>query len=328
MRSPATPRCLAGRSLTSRAGWLCLLLLAAAARQAFAADDERSRLIEQAVDRAVAWVRTVNIEPFGGDILSFRLFAVKAEIWHRLAAVEPDPRKREIYQFEAEDCLSRANDKEGLAGLLAKQDDAKIYTEILVLIHRARQHRVNPGAMAGALQEVLPDLEQEIARVPASLKAVYAAYLPAARLDLGYKLEDLRKQGMLARRPDETTLTLADVYYLTHEIFAFSDYASIPLHASPEEREYLLRVLPFYTLFYSNLNNIDIMAELLTCLHAAGMRDTFAYQEGLRVLIERQNPDGSFGSIDPRGREQPPAPAEYLHPTMNALWALVLELRR
>jgi hypothetical protein len=311
-----------------RIGWFSCLFLLAVAGPASAADDPRTRLMEQSIDRAVAWVRTVNLDPYGGDILNFRLYAVEVEIWHRLARLEPDASRRSVFESEAHDRLERAIDGDALTSLLTKQEDTNIYSEILVLIHRARQYNLNPREMGDALRGVLPDLEHEIASAPASVKALYAAYLPAARLDLGYSLEDLRQQGILARRPDETTLTLADIYYLTHEIFAFTDYASIDLRMSSEERDYLLRVLPFYTLFYSNLDNIDIMAELLSCLHSAGMRDTFAYQEGLRVLVERQNSDGSFGTVDPRALGRPVTPADYLHPTMNALWALQLELYR
>jgi hypothetical protein len=268
------------------------------------------------------------VEPYAGDVLSFRLFVVEAECWHRLWELEPDTRKKAVYADEARRRYESAMNPEALGDLLGRQNETKIWNETLILIHRSREHGVNVRPLADVVKLDLSELEMEIARVPPSLKALYAAYLSAARIDLGLSLEDLRRQGMLARRPREMDLTLADVYYLTHEIYAFTDYASIPLRASPEEAAYLRRVLPFYTLFYSSLNNLDIVGELASCLHSAGMRDTFAYQEAIRVLMERQNFDGSFGFIDPRGREAPPDPREYLHPTMNALWVLGLELYR
>jgi hypothetical protein len=282
--------------------------------------------LRRRVPRGLA--RTAHVEPYAGDPLSFRLFTVEADCWHRLYLLEPDATKKAIYGEEARERYLNAVNQEALADLLGRQGETQVWNEVLILIDRGREHMVNVKPLADAMRLYLPDLELEISRVPASLKALYAAYLPAAKIDLGLSLHDLRRQGMLASRPRETDLTLADVYYLTHEIYAHTDYAAIPLSPSPEEAAYLLRVLPFYTLFYANLNNLDIMAELASCLHAVGMRDTYAYQEAIRVLVERQNPDGSFGLIDPRGRERPPEPREYLHATMNALWALRLDLLR
>ncbi len=166
----------------------------------------------------------------------------------------------------------------------------------------------------------------EVEKVPPSVRLLYAVYLPPCGIDLGLSVSSLRARGMLADRPGEASLTMTDVYYLTHEIFAYTDYGTKPLLGlSDAERQYLLRVLPFFTVFYAAWNNLDLVGELLACLSAADMRSTWAYQEGVRVLLERQNPDGSFGGPDPRTLDRPVLAVEALHPTMNCLTVLLLD---
>jgi hypothetical protein len=80
-----------------------------------------------------------------------------------------------------------------------------------------------------------------------------------------------------------------------------------------------------FTVFYATWNSLDVVGELLTCLSAAGIQNTWGYQEGIRVLLERQNADGSFGGPDPLALDRPVMAEEVLHPTMNCLTALLLD---
>ena len=281
---------------------------------------------ESAISRATQWLGTVRLDPFSGGAPSFRTYTTEADTWHRLWVFETDPERRRVLERVVIERLGRVLDPEQLERLLAGPDGSTMLTEIAVLASRSREHGLDPRALREALSARRGMVLAEIGRVPPSIRALYGAYLPSAGLDPPFSLEECRRTGMLAARPREIDFGLADVYYLTHELFAYTDYAMQPLQGLPEvERTYLLRVLPFWTLFYALLNNLDVTAELVACLHAAGMRDTYAYREGIRVVLECQNPDGSFGAPSSRTLGRPAQPADFLHPTMNCLTALLLE---
>ncbi len=290
--------------------------------------DGRAARIDAVVERATRWLGTIRVSPFEQGIPSLRNFTVEVETWHRLWFVEKDAARRSALDQEVRERLRLVLDETRLDRVLAGTDAAEAFTELAVLARRCTQHGMDPAPIGAALGRQIDALKAEVARVPTSLKIVYASYLPDAGIDLGLSVAGLRGAGMLAGRPREIDLTLADIYYLTHEIYAYTDYASQSLgELSHDERTYLLRVLPFYAIFYSALNNLDVASELVSCLHAAGMTDTWGYQEGIRVIVERQNPDGSFGTRDARALGRAVEPADYLHPTMNCIWALLLDRR-
>jgi hypothetical protein len=303
----------------------CCVAILIGSGSAFAASPDD---LDGAIERATGWLGGVHVDPFAGAALDLRLFTVEVEAWHRLAATESDPTRRSRFEDETLVRLRQAQDETRLEAILATPEGSTVFSELVVLAARCREHGIDPEPIRRVLQNHLGALTAEARRAPPSIGALYAAYLPKAGIESPLAAAEFRTRGMLSRRPAEVDLGLADVYYLTHEIFADCDYGLSQLRPTvTEERTYLLRVLPFYALLYAGLGNLDILGELLVCLHAAGMRDTYGYREGVRVLLERQNPDGSFGSPDARSLGRTVGPADYLHPTMNGLTALLLERR-
>lgn len=286
----------------------------------------RDPAVTAAISRAVNWLAGVQIDPFAEGAASLRMYTMEIETRHRVWLLEKDAGRRTEYETVLRNRLAQVLDSDRLIAALEGEGGTGAFTEVAVLADRCRQHAVDAGPLVSALSARREALRAEVERVPPSVKLLYAVYLPSAGIDLGLSTSALRAKGMLATRPSEVDLTLADVYYLTHEIFSYSDYCTRPLlDLSEPERLYLLRVLPFFTVFYAAWNNLDIVGELLTCLWAANMRATFAYEEGVRVLLERQNPDGSFGGPDARTLDRPVKVEEVLHPTMNCLTALMLD---
>lgn len=289
-----------------------------------AADRDAARA--SAVARGVAWVENAEISPFKEGAASLRMYTMEIEARHRIWLLEKDPDRRERIDASLKARLAMVLDEGRLRAALAGEGGSGAFTEIAVLADRCRQHGLDPAPLCTSLLEHRELLRAEVDKVPPSVRLLYAAYLPACGIDLGLSATALRRKGMLANRPAEVDLTLTDVYYLTHEIFAYTDYGTKPLlDLSDVERLYLLRVLPFFTVFYAAWNNLDLVGELLACLWAADMRASWAYEEGIRVLLERQNPDGSFGGPDPRTLDRPVLTEEVLHPTMNCLTVLLLD---
>ena len=136
-----------------------------------------------------------------------------------------------------------------------------------------------------------------------------------------------RSAGVLASRPREVTMGAAAIAALTAEIFAASDGGRRQFtDLTAPERTYLRRVLPYFGMAMTLLRREESAADLLTCMRTTGMTGTYGYREGMRRLLERQNPDGSFGeSTSPDGRARA---AEQLAPTAAAVTAIVLERRR
>ena len=266
------------------------------------------------------------MEPYRGGIEDFRRAVIEMEAWHRLWLFETEPRAKVSFEAETRSRLQALLDRRRVTDLLASQEGPRAFSEVILAAARCRAHGLDPDALIAALRDNQAPLRRAIMEAPASVAAVYAVYLGELGISSPRSEAACRADGMLVRRPPEVELTLADVYYLTHEIFAWSDYGTRPLHdITAAERGYLLRVLPFYALFYAALGSIDIQGELLTCMYAVGLQGTYAGRESLRVLLERQNPDGSFGASEGAGPDRPPGPGDLLHPTLNALTTLLLE---
>lgn len=302
---------------------IVLLLAIVAARPAAAIS---TGSLDASIERSIRWLEGMRTEPFTGSAADLRTYTVEAETWHRLSILEPDPVRRARFEQVTVERLTGVLDRARLDQVLSGPDGATVFTELLVLAARCREHGIDPAPIRDVLESRKQAVLDEARRVPPSIGALYAAYLPVVGLRSASPIEEIRGRGMRARRPREVDLGLADVYYLTHEIFADCDYGFRPL--PPEDapaQAYLLRVLPFYTLLYAGIGNLDIVGELLACMRSEGMRNTFGYQEGIRVLVERQNPDGSFGNPDPQALGRPVQTTDRLHATMNAITALGLE---
>ena len=319
MRRTRPPR----RGLRPEAALVVLLLLSS--RSSAAGWDEA---IDASISRATAWMESVHVDPFGGGVPAFRSSVIEIEVWHRLWCLEQEPSRKSQFREEAVSRLEEILDRSRLEAVLRLPEGSSAFTEAAVLAARCRIHGLDPTPIREALAHQSEDLAREIGQASPSIRALYAVYLPRAGIAPPVRLEEVRPQGILARRPQEVEMTLSQVYYLTHEVYALTDYAMEPLRGlSDEEQSYLLRVLAFYTIFYGALDNLDITAELITCLNSAGMRDIHAYHEGIRIVLESQNPDGSFGAPDPRVVGRQVAWTDYLHPTMNCITALGLERR-
>lgn len=301
-----------------------ILLLPSSSRAQAATDWDES--IDVSLSRAIGWLEGVHVDPYQGDVFSFRLATVEIETWHRLWVLEEDPQLRERYKAETIARLSEILDSEKLETIIDLPEGPTMFSEVALLASRCRTHGLSQSVLSDALLGRGDALQAKIDEGTPSLRALYAVYLPEMGVSLDLSLDAVLASGMLALRPREADLTMAQVYYLTHEIYALTDYALQPLDSLSEEtNDYLLRVLPFYTSFYGALDQTDLEAELIACLNVAGMRDTYAYNDGIRHLMEGQNADGSFGAPDPNSLGRPVQKRDYLHPTMNCISVLALE---
>ena len=278
--------------------------------------------------RARGWLGTVHADPFGGTgVDSLRLFALEVECWDRLAAAELPGAEKTRLESEVRDRLRRVSDANRLRGRLGAGGSAAGLLECMQLAARCRDYGVDPAPLVGAVASCTPVLEAEINRMPPSMAILHAAALERAGLRLRASPTGGPRSGILAAHPREVAMAAGEIAGLTSEIFAATDGAREPLAGlTPEDREWLHRVLPYFAMAMTVFQSDERAADLLSCMCAAGMTETFGYREGMRRLIERQNADGSFGQASaPGGRARV---IQLLAPTTAAVTAIGLELRR
>jgi hypothetical protein len=123
-----------------------------------------------------------------------------------------------------------------------------------------------------------------------------------------------------------------NLYSLTHEIFYLTNFGTTGVKcATSSDLTYLRRIFLKLIPKGIEMNNPDLVAELLICLHYIGLKNTKEYNEAVDYLFSCQNLDGSWGNYEKLKKEVEnfnPAyiveASQYLHTTHVALWALSL----
>jgi hypothetical protein len=285
-------------------------------------------VLRAACARARDWLESVHVDPFGGSgVDSLRLFALEVESWDRLAAAEPPGAEKSRLENGVRERLRRVCDADRLRGRLGAQGSAAGLLECMQLAARCRAYGVDPAPLVRAVASCRPILDREIDRLPPSMAMLYDAAMEQSGVGSRPSPAGAARSGILAARPREVAMATGEIAGLTSEIFAATDGARRPLTGlSPEDGAWLHRVLPYFAMAMTVFQNDERAADLLSCMCAAGMTETYGYREGLRRLVERQNPDGSFGQANaPGGRARV---IQLLAPTTAAVTAISLERLR
>jgi|GEM_PF-3427359 len=286
-----------------------------------------SAVIRHALSNAERLLRGFHIDPFGGSGTdSLRLFALEVECWHGLAAAaaSDDPAHASSIEREVRSRLERFLDPPKLEERIRAQGSLQGMLEILLLAGRCRDHGIDPAPLNPLIRSLAGPIGSGMDRLPAPTAAMYAASLSALGIDVGRPLSRYVAAGVIASRPREIEIGSSSIYGITQEIFARTAGGVRPLTPTdPSERAWLERVLPYLEMACTLLRSFESAGDLLSCLHAAGLDETHGYREGLRALVARQNPDGSFGDAAGTGRARVVA---LLAPTSSAIAALSIDV--
>ena len=274
-----------------------------------------------AIDRALPWLEQTRIRPVGEGLERIRFFTMEVHSWFTLYAFADDKAQKERYRREAVERLKLLGDGSALADFLTGARMPDLIADVLMLEIMARSLEVP----LPALERALPALYERGSdpRRPAAVQITLAWLAGSAGLDVQPSLEQLRPQGMLQMLPREITMKAPDVYYLTHEIFALTDYGFRRGSFAPETQAYLERSLSFWALLNAILEQTDLEAEIAICHQAAGTTGTYGYGEGLRYLLTKQTPDGGFGESNLKSDDPYDIRLGRLHTMMVALHALL-----
>lgn len=298
--TPAAPPAGAARD-EARPGTGGLRVAGASVRDSRPLPDDAA--LGRASERVADWLAAGGFDPFAGaGIDSLRLFALEAECWHRLAGGESDPARRAAYEGEFMRRARVALDPSRLRRRLESQRTAQGWIEILMFAARGVERGLDREAIRSAFQPGASKIAAEMDRGTPSSALLTASYLETIGLDVGRPSDRYREAGILARQPRETRVNIGDIFSLTQEVLAIAGGRSSIVRVSPVERDYLHRVLPFFSLTYVLFQRQEMVGDLLSCLNLLSMTETYGYREGMRVMLERQNPDGSFGEATERGK--------------------------
>jgi hypothetical protein len=90
------------------------------------------------------------------------------------------------------------------------------------------------------------------------------------------------------------------VYNMTHEVMALTDFGALPPPpAMVAERTHYTRLIDAAIGWAAHESALDVLAELMFCVHLLDLDELSAMPAALSLLISKQQADGSFGITNP-----------------------------
>ncbi len=237
--------------------------------------------------------------------------AGKKEVLRRVEGLVEQTKRREYHD------LARCPDKEFT-------ENSMSYLRVAWLM---KLFGLDIGSYLEEIRAVKPRLDEHLQKRGPWQRAMFAEYydrfglakpgsLPAAPLTA----------GVISRRLPLDRFDDNACYDLTHEVFVAFDYGFSKTQKvlSTGDLAYAREVLPRLVDRYRTRGNPDLAAELVSCMTYLGWRSDEAYRRGIDFLLDRQNPDGTWGDYE-RFRPSYGRYLEqevYLHTTMVVMEAL------
>ena len=290
--------------------------------------DERRIAYDAALVRARTWFDTLKVDPIElrrhgikGKKKLVELLDAYYRLWQVAAPEKRGPlieRIREVVSITYED---RYHDMLSTSDEWFKQDSTS-YLRAAVLMERlgldTRRYR-------DEITKIHQRLNNHMPRRGAHQRRVFHWYYQHLGLQEPFPLKDSLEAGLIAQRRDPAGMSAADVYALTHEVYALYEYGD-KLDIDPfaeDQREYLYQALRFLVQRYISKSNPDLVAELLECQHYLRMQAEPAYREATDFLLATQNQDGSWSYPRERHHSRDHVGERYqLHTTLVAMRAL------
>lgn len=205
----------------------------------------------------------------------------------------------------------------------AFKEDATSYLRTALLMEALG---FNTRLYRAEIAKVQPRLNSHMAQRGPHQRLAFHWYYGHFGLAEPFPLAAAVQEGLIARRADAATMSTADAYQLTHEVFVPYEYGD-RLDLDPFDaaaKEYLRRSLNALVPRYIEKCDPDLLGELIACMRFLHFVDLPTYRQGLAYLLDSQHRDGSWGDLE-RAHS---AFGEYdsygmiLHSTLTALGAL------
>jgi hypothetical protein len=326
-----------------RAGRLALVVIAACSiagvRPARAAPPEsavRSATIDSALGRARSWLDTLQVDCVRLDRAGLngkKRLAEMLEVYLDLSQATSDPAIRHAILDRVARLTEQTRDSSYHD--LTTCPDAEFKANSLSYLRVAwlmRRFGLELGGYSEGIAAALPRIEGHLAARGPWQRRMFAFYFQVLGLPTARRQEaDPLRAGVIARRLPLERFDRDRAYDLTHEVFAVfeADSAGALARFGPADREYLGATLSPLARRVMALGNIDLAAELLTCLALTGQAGDPDFALGIRWLLEVQDADGSWErQWNARARRPSWIPLrDQLHTTLVAVEALTEALR-
>lgn len=336
---------LAALTLLLRLGiytWQILAPRAAEQAQPSAAAAETSKFLlnnqaryRAATARAKRWVDSLELDPLQlrqHNIKGKKKLAECIDFYVRLHSVAPATEKAALLKSIAQRaaCTYRPAYHD-MASLDQRhfKEDATSYLRVAWLLD---QVGLDTSLYREEIAKILPLLNAHMSSRGIDQRMAFNIYYQHFGLNEPFPLTKAYAGGVIANR-----FALAEfnnemiVYRLTHEIFVPYQFGSQldAVFFSAADKAYLSPLLAALAERYINVGNLDLIAELSSCMSYLGFNDLPVYQKTLEYLLDNQRPEGKWGYYEHYrpGYGNYVNQGFYLHTTLVALDALIAAFR-
>ena len=150
--------------------------------------------------------------------------------------------------------------------------------------------------------KVLPRLNDHMKYRGSDQRMAFHLYYQHFGLKEPFPLQSAYQTGVISSRhtPAWFKQNKMEMYNLTHEIFVpyeFGDKLDAAFFSEPD-KAYLRLLLTDLTAYGIGQDDVDITAELTSCLRYLHFTDLPIYRESLQYLLKSQWPDGKWGNYE------------------------------
>ncbi|MGD2138297.1 MAG: hypothetical protein PVF08_08575 [Gammaproteobacteria bacterium] len=281
--------------------------------KAAAHSDTRSRAVAAAIDRSLKW-----LEANPASIADDELMEVVEEImfYYALDAIAGNDIRHEEYRREIasrhDAIVSFLNDNREKRLHLQGDWASLTYPPLAYIV-------ASMGLGTDSYRAIIDDLISQRHHLDLSRNAMQlwiAVYLERLGYTAVLSTSTLLNNSALQQDPethilldyfrDETAssenpqATVQFIYNITHEIIALTDFGAIqapPVMAA--QRDHYASLLDAAITWATRETAIDVLAELLFCVHLLDLGELAAMPAAIDLIIESQQDDGAFGITNP-----------------------------
>jgi hypothetical protein len=256
-----------------------------------------------ALARARTWLDGFDIDPLElrrHNVKGKKKLTEQLDAYYRLYRVaDADARPALLDRIRHIVAITYEPEYHDLAGLddLQFKQDATSYLRTAVVMERLG---LDTAGYREEIRKIHPRLDAHMPSRGPHQRLAFHWYYGHFGLAEPFPLGTALERGLIARRAAPAKLGSGEIYDLTHEVFVPYEYGE-RLDVDPfgaEDKEYLRESLTFLVGLCIAKHDIDLLAELISCLRYLRLVEEPAYRQGLELLLATQHADGSWGDLE------------------------------
>ncbi len=255
---------------------------------------------EAAKEKARLWFDGLKVDPAelrANNIKGKKKLVELLDAYRRLWVVAKPAEKAALLERFSQVAAVTAEDGYHDMGTISDEwfkQDATSYLRAAVLMERMG---LDTKRYREEIKKIHPRLNAQMERRGPHQQRVFHWYYATFGLEEPFPLADALQKGVVAQRVEPAVMTSAQMYELTHEVYAVYEYGDV-LDIDPfdePDKTYLHATLPVLVDRLIAAHDPDLMGEVVECLHYLRFEKLPAYQAGVTFLLTTQNANGSWG---------------------------------